>query len=386
MHGFGSWKLRGATLWLALALVTCQGRNPSTEKPRTTAPSTHPSASPTPAPAPASSHSVAPPAPLPTPAAPCKAVGQKGNVPLGTLREQKVQLLSEAGNLYALGYTHELARVRLLRISRAGGTFETVAEQPKALSEPSRAVLHDGAVYYTQAGTFFRMGPQSGESKALHSAADSPPAVHGEHAYFVDCDRNGKTDRVVELALTSGESRTLAEIEHRSKKRCQYSSLVADERELLIADWNGQRILAIAKDGGTVRELVRKRGFVQELMLETDSLSFVSGRGLERADRSGEHAKLLVNDEKLSAPWSAATLHSGEYWFIDNIAYTTTTHIFRMSAQGGKPQIVAQFESKDPTATTQGDEFLMSYAVDDACLYFVREVSGQPGQLFARAK
>lgn len=340
-----------------------------------------------------SANSIGSVAPPPSPAVPptqvvhCKALGKKGNIPVGSVRDQRVQLLTDAEHLYVLGHTHELARVRLLRLPRSGGEFETIGEQSKAINQPSRAVVHGGAAYYTQAGTLYRLGPESGPSTALHMGADSPPTVEGQRAYVVDCDRTGKTDRVLEVPLDGGVARTLAEIPHKSSKRCEYSSLVADRREVLIADWNGQRILAVERATGNVRELIRHRGFVQELMLEPNSLSFVSGRGLERADRNGNDAKVLVSPETVLAPWSRAQVHSGEYWFTDDIAYTSVTHIYRMPARGGKPQSVVQFGSLEPAVVnTAGDAFLLSYAVDDECVYFVREVSGQGRQLLARAK
>jgi hypothetical protein len=318
------------------------------------------------------------------PAAQCKAVGQKGAVSLGFLREERVRLLAEQGYVYALGYTHAVARVRWLRVARAGGEIDSLTEK-KGLGEPSDPVVRNGAAYYTQSGSLFRLGPERSASVTLHSAADSPLAVRGDRAFFVDCDRPGKSDRVIDAPLSEGEPRTIAELPHAPGKRCRYSSVAADDREILIADWNDQRVVAISRESGAVRDLVRNRGFVQELMLETNALSFVSARGLERVDRTGARSQILLNPNLVAAPYSRARLQGGSYWLHDDIAYTTLMHLYRLPYQGGAPQTIATFKIADATRDSPGDEKLQSFAVDDQCVYFARGRHKQPAELFALA-
>ena len=314
----------------------------------------------------------------------CKAIGQTGNVSLGFLREDRLRLVAEHGWVYALGYTHALARVRWLRVSRAGGEVEARAEQ-KGLGEPSDPVVRDGAAYYTQAGNLFRLGPELGVSASLRQAADSPVAVHGERAFFVDCDRPGRSDHLVDAPLSGGEARTLAELPHAPGTRCRYTSVAADAKDVLIADWNGQRILAVSRPDGAVRDLVQKRGFVQELMLEDDAVSFISVRGLERADRDGAASEVLLGPERVVAPYSRAQLEGGSYWLHDDIAYSMVMHLIQLPYRGGAPRIIAKFKAADPTMESSGDEALAGYAVDDECVYFARRRPGQPAELFARA-
>ncbi|HEY3497146.1 MAG TPA: hypothetical protein VGK73_20750 [Polyangiaceae bacterium] len=315
----------------------------------------------------------------------CKALERKGSVSLGIVREELVWVAAERGYVYLLGYTHRLARVRFLRVSRAGGEQETLVEQ-KGLGEPSELVLRDGAAYYTQGGSLFRLGPEPSASVTLHRAADSPVAVDGDRAFFVDCDRPGKSDHLVEQPLSGGEARTLAELPHTPGTRCSYSSVVADAREVLIADWNGHLVHAVSRADGAVRELVKQRGFVEDLMLETDTVSFLSKRGLERMDRTGANSRILLASESVRAPYSRAKLHGGEYWLHDDIAYTTVTHLFRLPYQGGTPQAMATYKVAEPTLDTPGDEQLVSFGVDDECAYFTRKRHGQPLELLARAR
>src|SRR5205814_9731100 len=121
--------------------------------------------------------------------------------------------------------------------------------------------LHDGAACYEQAGKLFKLGPAKGAALTLHEGVQSPTAVVGDHVLVIACDDKGRADHLLRLPTAGGEADTIADLPRASADRCQYSSLVADARDVFIADWNGSRIFAVSLGDKSVRTLVAKRGF-----------------------------------------------------------------------------------------------------------------------------
>lgn len=238
-----------------------------------------------------------------------------------------------------------------------------------------------------QAGKVFKLGPQVGASQVLYEKAHSPPALHADRLFFIECDKKGKADYVMELPVAGGSARTLAELAHAPGKSCDYPSLVADARDVIIGDWNGQRVIAVARQDGSQRTLVAKRGFPQSLILEDHALTFLSARGLERVSREGGPPLKLLDNEQVAAPFSHAILRDGEYWLADQLAYTPRAHVFRLAYQGGTPQALATFKRASPVDSTPSDDYLSGFAVDDECMYWARtRPGGNRAALLARAK
>jgi hypothetical protein len=313
-------------------------------------------------------------------------VGQKQTVGIGVGPDERLQMHAEGGYVYLLSYLDVMARVRWSRVSRGGGQLEQIAEV-KRLGSPSALVARDGAAYYTQAGTLFKLGPERGASLALYEPAHSPPALHGDRLFFVECDKKGKADYLKEISVAGGPVQTLAELPHPPGKRCEYPSVVADERDVILADWKGQRVVAVSRKDGSQRTLISKRGFPQSLSLEADAVTFLSARGLERVDRDGGAPVGLLDNEQVAAPFSHVILRDREYWVADWIAYMPTDHLFRLPYAGGKPQTVASFEQSSPVDSSPTDHFLSGFAVDDECVYWARtRAGGTKSELFARAK
>jgi hypothetical protein len=113
---------------------------------------------------------------------------------LSPIREDDaVQLSSQGNNVFALGYTHALARTRLYRFSRAGGPVEFVAEQ-KGIGDNKRFAMADGAAYYVQTGKLFKLGPAKGSAVELYSGVHSPVAIVGDKVLAIACDSKGAAD------------------------------------------------------------------------------------------------------------------------------------------------------------------------------------------------
>jgi hypothetical protein len=383
---------RAASSMLML-LAACQGKAPtaqatgsvarlpaSAQPPSSALPATSASAN-----APSASSSAPPPPPADvTPH--CKAHGRAQTVSLGTLPDNQLQLRASGAWIYVLDHHANLARARWSRISRGGGKLTTIAERT-ALGDVSVVTEVGGAAYYTQAGKLVRLGPEPGASQVLHDGAQSPLAAHGESLFFVQCGNKGKADQLQELSMSGGAARTLAELEHASGRRCEYSSLVADAQEVVVADWRQQRILAVSRRDGTVQTIATKKGFPQDLILEPQAVAFLTARGFERVSRTGGDATRLLDNDHVAAPFSHAILRDGEYWLVDQLAYITTVHLFRLAYDGGKPKAVVTLKHKSPVDSTPGDEHLAGFTVDDQCAYFGRFRSGASSiELLALAK
>jgi hypothetical protein len=328
----------------------------------------------------------APASPTPPPVEHCKAQGDTVAVGLGSVPDEELQLHADGGQVYVLGYQQPMARVRWSRIARSGGKLVTIAER-SGLGNVSQLATQAGAAYFTQAGKLIQLGPQPEVSRVLYERAHSPVAIHGGHAYFVECDRKGKADYLKELPLAGGETRTLATLPKPSGMRCEYSSLAVDDRDVVIADWNEQRVVAVARADGAMRTLASKKGFPQTLLLEPQSVTFLSARGLERVDRANASSLRLLDGEKVAAPFSRALLRGGEYWLSDQLAYITTVHLFRLPYSGGEPQAVVTLRHRSPVEGTVGDEYLSAFTVDDECIYWVRSrYDAKAAELLAKAR
>lgn len=324
---------------------------------------------------------------VPSPEVPhCKALGRKQTESIGLGPDEQLQMHAEDGYVYLLSYLDVMARVRWSRISRSGGQLEQIAEV-KRLGLPSTLTSRDGAAYYTQSGTLFKLGPELGASQTLSESAHSPPALYADHLFFVECDKKGKADYLQEIPVTGGPARTLAEFAHPPGKRCEYPSLVADARDVIVADWKGQRVVAVSRKDGSQRTLLTKRGFPQSLILEDNAVTLLSSRGLERIARDGGATVELLDSEQAAAPFSHVTLNNGEYWVADWIPYMPTDHLFRLPYAGGKAQSVVSFSQASPVDSSPTDRFLAGFAVDDECVYWARTRSGgKKAELFARGK
>jgi hypothetical protein len=300
----------------------------------------------------------------------CKAAGKKGSTELSPIPEVEVQLVAAPDALYALGFTHDLARSRLYRFSRAGGPVEMVAEQ-KGLGVRKHLTVSDGAGYYVQSGKLIRLGPESGESSVLHSAMHSPVAVVGDRVLGVACDSKAKVDRLLELPTTGGEPQLVAELPRSQRDGCQYSSVVADERDVFIADWNAQAIVAVSRADKQVRRVVSKRGFPGGLLLEPDALVYSSTAGIQRVARDGSSPVVVADTGVAYAPFSTIASNSSAYFAVDNIAYALDSKLRRMPREGGAPQILLVLKSADPEVTVEGQGF-WDFVVDEQCAYIAQ--------------
>lgn len=304
---------------------------------------------------------------------------------IGRGPNERLQMDAGNGYVYLLSYLEQMARVRWSRISRSGGELEQIAEVTR-LGAPSELAARDGAAYYTQAGVLFKLGPEIGASQRLSENAHSPPALHEDRLFFIECDKRGKADYVKELSVAGGPAKTLAELIHPPGKRCDYPSVVADERDVIVGDWNAQRVVAVSREDGSHRTLIAKRGFPQSLIVEDDAVTLLSSRGLERVARDGDARLVLLDSDHVAAPFSHVILRGGEYWAADWIAYMPVDHLFRLPYGGGKPQVLASFTQSSPVDSSPHDDFLSGFAVDDECVYWARTRSQGKVELFARAK
>lgn len=338
------------------------------QQPRSTASSSaSPSASATSATS-AASASTAAVAPTTPSDAPCKALGKKGSTELSPFAEEELQLSAAPDALYALGYTHPLARVKLYRFSRGGGPLEVVAEQ-KGIGERKHFAVAGGAAYYAQAGKLVRLGPKSGEASVLYDGIQSPVAVVGERVLGIACDSKAKADRLLELPTSGGEPQLVAELPHSSHERCQYSSIVADERDVFIADWNGHAVIRVSRADHTVTNVVTHCGFPGALLLDTDAFAYNSTAGLTRVARDGSSPLKLASSDISLAPYSLTAQNTAAYWVFDNIAYTMTTTLRRIPRAGGAAQTVMVLKNADPDAAIYEGQGLVDFVVDDQCVY-----------------
>lgn len=314
----------------------------------------------------------------------CKALGKKGAVVLGTTKEGLPRLHAENGWLYWFGYTHELAKSTLYRVSRAGGAVEPVASQ-KGVGEIVGLAFAAGAAYYVQHGSLYKLGPGAGAAVVVRKGASSPPAVFESSVFVVECDKQGP-DKLLELPSAGGEAAVLAELSPSSSERCKYSSLVADAADVFIADWRGSRVVAVSRRDKTVRDVVTKKGFPSNLVLDGHDLVLLGALGLLRTPRAGGKVSKLL--DQVVAPYSGFVLSQGEYWLVDQLAYEPKTSVMRMARDSTTPRAVATYRVADPVGEgAKGDSSVRDFAVDDQCLYTAEQYYPQQSvQLVARAK
>lgn len=316
---------------------------------------------------------------------PCKALGKKGTTELSPINEAELQLAAAPEALYALGYTHELARVKLYRFSRAGGPVEAVAEQ-KGLGDRKQFALASGAAYYTQAGKLVRLGPEKGEAHVLYEGMQSPVAVVGDQVLGIACDSKAKFDRLLQIPTTGGQPQLVAELPHGSGGTCRYSSVVADQRDVFIADWNGHSVVAVSLADKSVKNIVTKRGFPGPLLLESDALVYLSTDGLNRVARDGSASKRLADSDRALAPYSYIAESTNDYWVFDALAYAPTTTLHRIPRAGGPAQAVMVLKNADPSAGPEMGQGLVDFAVDDQCVYVAQTQYKRAGiQLLVKA-
>jgi hypothetical protein len=371
---------------VALALLAGCRQKPAPQPPTPATPtSAANAASPTLAVAPsvAPSSSAVPPAVVVD--QPCKALGKKGTTELSPINEYELQLFAAPEALYALGYTHELARVKLYRFSRAGGPVEAVAEQ-KGLGDRKQFTVAGGAAYYAQAGKLVRLGPEKGEAHVLYEGIQSPVAVVGDQVLGIACDSKAKFDRLLQIPVAGGEPQLVAELPHGSGGTCRYSSLVADQHDVFIADWNGHSVVAVSLADKSVKNIVTKRGFPGQLLLESDALVYLSTDGLNRVARDGSGSKRIADSDSALAPYSYVGASANDYWVFDALAYAPTTNLHRIPRAGGPAQTVMVLKNADPSAGPEMGQGLVDFAVDDQCVYVAQTQYKRAGiQLLVKA-
>jgi len=314
-------------------------------------------------------------------------LGKQGTLELSPIPEAEVQLALEGDQIYALGFTHALARSRLYRFSRDGGPATMVAEQ-KGLGQNKRFVVANGAAYYVQAGRLFKLGPAQGSALTLAEGVNSQVAVVGAHALVMACDDKSHVDHLLRIPIDGGAAEPIAEVPRASRDTCQYPNLVADEREAYVADWNGSRILSVSLKDGGVRPLVRKRGFPGPLLLEPDALVFLSALGLQRTARtpSADAPTRLAGSDEALAPWSFIAATSAAYWVFDAIAYTTETTLHRIPRGGGRSKPIMTLKNRDPNAESYEGQGLSDFAIDEECVYVAQTQYKRPGmQILVRS-
>jgi hypothetical protein len=275
--------------------------------------------------------------------------------------------------------------VRLYRFSRAGGPVEAVAEH-KGLGDRKPFALASGAAYYTQAGKLVRLGPEKGEAHVLYEGMQSPVAVVGDQLLGIACDSKAQFDRLLQIPIGGGEPQLVAELPHGSSGSCRYSSVVADPREVFIADWNGHSVAAVSLADKRVKNIVTQRGFPGPLLLESDALVYLSTDGLNRVARDGSGSKRLAGSDSALAPYSLIAESANDYWVFDALAYAPTTNLHRIPRAGGPAQTVMVLKNADPSAGPEMGQGLVDFAVDDQCVYVAQTQYKRAGiQLLVKA-
>ncbi|HEY3668793.1 MAG TPA: hypothetical protein VGL19_22500 [Polyangiaceae bacterium] len=315
----------------------------------------------------------------------CKALGKSGTLTLSSIQEDEVQLAAQGESLFVLGYTLALARTRLYRVSRAGGPVEPIAEQ-KGIGDRTHFALEGGAAYYTQAGKLFKLGPEKGAALKLYEGVHSPVAITQGQLFVIACDSKGR-DALLQIPSDGGAAETVAELPRASRDRCRYASIVADERAVFIADWNGSRVLAVARADKSVTPIVSKQGFPSTLSLDTAGLAFTSALGVFHVDRQGGSRTQLVNEDVALAPYAMAASYGDEHWVFDNTAYARSCNLYRLSQGERAPKPFLQLHDTDPNGSTMDGFGLLDFTVDDERVYVAQTQYAKPGaQILVKLK
>jgi hypothetical protein len=308
----------------------------------------------------------------------CKALGNKGVVELEPIMESEVAFNAQPDAIYVLGSTHELARVRLYRFSRQGGPLQVISQQ-KGIGRFKGFTVAAGAGYYSQAGHLFKLGPEKGATATLAEGVDSPVAVVGDQVLSVQCDRKGKLNHLIAIPASGGEPKTIAELPHRAGERCEYSDIAADERNVYVADWEGQQIFDVSRADGSVRTIISKCGFPGPLILEPDKLVYARVYGLYEIPRAGGTPKQLADNTVAIAPYSSIAANSSSYWVFDAFAYHHPTTLRRLARKGGPPVTFMVLQNRDPNAYNYDTDGLSAFVVDDECVYVGQTQFKRPG-------
>jgi hypothetical protein len=315
----------------------------------------------------------------------CKALGKSGTLTLSSIKEDEVQLATQGDSLFALGYTLALARTRLYRVSRAGGPIEPIAEQ-KGVGDRTHFALVDGAAYYTQAGKLFKLGPDKGVALKLYEGVHSPVAVTRGQVFVIACDSKS-SDHLLQIPSDGGAAETVAELPRASHDPCRYASIMADERAVFIADWNGSRVLAVARADKSVTPIVSKQGFPSTLSLDKAGLAFTSALGVFHVDRQGGSRTQLVNEDVALAPYALTASYGDELWVFDNTAYGRSCNLYRLSQSDHAPKPFLQLHDTDPNGSTLEGFGLLDFTVDDECVYVAQTQYAKPGtQILVKLK
>ncbi len=377
-------QLEVTSLLLLLALTACErSKSTSHAPPFATAAATSVSAATASAVAPAAPPSGAAPAlgssatTVKTGLVHCKAIGKRGLVSIGVIREELIDLVTEGDGVFAFGYQRELARLTLRRFPRDGAP-PTVIGRHTGAGEPKSPVLTADAAYFTRNKTLYRLPRSGGEPVELAKGFSGSIAVQGQYVYGFACDPKHPPDHLQRVGTEGGPVESIASIERvrsqeedTSSAADDYRSLAADAQAIYATNWNGRRVLRISLTDRSVTELATKKAFPTRLQSDGDQLLFQTATGLFRVSKTQADAKRI--SELGSSPFSFIA-HSGPVTFIHQcVPYGTEEWTYELTRASGQAKKLEYYKAVKPDETPP-DVGIRGLAVDDECLYTARQL------------
>jgi hypothetical protein len=319
----------------------------------------------------------------------CKALGRRGRIAIGVLREELVALVPEEDQVYAFTYHRDLARVTLSRIRRDGAPLEVIGRHT-ALGEPKGFALTTAAAYFTRNRTLYRLSRHDGNTEELAKGFSSGIAVYGNDVYGVSCDAKKPPDHLVRIATTGGSVEPLAVIERAkgpdqdgSGAPCDYRSLAADGSAVYVASWGSRSVLAVSLAERAVRELAKRKPFPSNLHLEGEDVLFQAAGGIFRTAKSDAHTERVT--DLGSAPFALVAYSDQGLYIHEGKAYVEEEWTYALPWSTGKAERIEYYRLLKPDDVTGPGVGIRGIAVDDECIYTARQVESHI-ELYARSR
>lgn len=319
----------------------------------------------------------------------CKALGKRNQVSIGTLREAVVSLIPEGDGVFAFTYHQALARVTLTRFRRDGSSSEVIGRHT-SLGEPKSPLLTADAAYFLRNKSLIRMSRATGECTEVAKGFAGSIAVQGEFVYGFACEAKKPPDHLIRVSGKGGSVEQVATIERVKESEqdgsgavCDYQSTIADAMAVYAANWNRRQILRVSLADGSLTPLATKKAFPSNLAFDAEDILFQAAGGLYRVPKAEPNVTRI--SELGSAPFTFVA-HAGPTTYIhQSEPYAPEEWTYELVRATSKPKKLELYRALDPEQTPP-DTGIRALAVDDECLYTVRQLKGGDIVLYAKSR
>ncbi|MBN1610536.1 MAG: hypothetical protein JW940_28155 [Polyangiaceae bacterium] len=315
-------------------------------------------------------------------------MGKRGLVSIGVLREELVDLVTEADSVVAFSFHRGLARASVTRFRRDGAA-PVVIGRHTGLGEPKSPQLAADAAYFVRNRNLYRM-PRSGDATTqLAPRFSNTIAVQGGFVYGVSCEPKRPIDHLIRIGTQGGAVETLVDFDRSASpatdqgtSACDYRALIVDDGAAYVAHWNGRRLLRISLGDRTILDLAPKKEFADHLHLLGADVVFQAGGGVYRVSKTTPNPKRITELGKSPFSYYAPTAEA--LYIHDAVPYAPEEWTYELPWSTGTAKKIEYFKALKPDETPP-DVGIRGLAVDDECLYVARQLEKYTA-LYARGR